>query len=135
LPGQHPVLPDPGCGCEAMKPRICGSLSFYGAGQAVQRMDGNREAEGTVVKPTATVDTREVRRLVLRVSRRANVGHIGSCLCVVEILAALYGGILRSSPECEADRDRFILSKGHAALALYSTLAVKGWLPVSDLDS
>jgi transketolase len=98
-------------------------------------MQGNREEAGTAVEGMATIDTRAVRRLILRHSRRANVGHIGSCLCVVEILAALYGNVLRSSPHREAGRDRFVLSKGHAALALYATLAVKGWLPESDLDS
>src|SRR5262249_47594267 len=60
---------------------------------------------------------------------------IGSSLSVVEILAALYGHVLRiSSPE-DVDRDRFILSKGHAALALYAALALKGWIPESELDT
>lgn len=81
------------------------------------------------------IDVTAVRRLILRHSRRANVGHIGSCLCVVEILAALYSGILRTSPGRHPDRDRFVLSKGHAALALYSVLVMKGWLSESDLDS
>jgi transketolase len=89
----------------------------------------------TAIKDAGTIDTRRVRRLILRHSRRANVGHIGSCLCVVEILAALYGVVLRSSPDCRRDRDRFVLSKGHAALALYSTLVVKGLLPESALES
>ena len=56
------------------------------------------------------IDTREVRRIILRQSRRANVGHIGSCLCVVEILAALYSGILRIERPDDANRDRFIFS-------------------------
>src|SRR4051812_2648315 len=89
----------------------------------------------TAIQDAGTIDTRRVRRLILRHSRRANVGHIGSCLCVVEILAALYGVVLRSSPDCRRDRDRFVLSKGHAALALYSTLVVKGLLPESALES
>jgi len=87
------------------------------------------------IEKTAIIETTAVRRLILHHSRRANVGHIGSCLCVVEILAALYGDILRSSPNRQRDRDRFILSKGHAALALYATLAAKGWLEESSLDT
>ena len=81
------------------------------------------------------IDTREVRRIILRQSRRANVGHIGSCLCVVEILAALYCGILRIERPDDPNRDRFILSKGHAGLALYATLALAGWLRPDDLDT
>lgn len=98
-------------------------------------MDGNQGGFGGGAAPAAMVDTKAIRRLILFHSRRANVGHIGSCLCVVEILAALYGGVLCSSPEREPDRDRFILSKGHAALALYATLAVRGWLSETELDS
>jgi transketolase len=77
----------------------------------------------------------DIRRIILTQSKRANVGHIGCCLCVVEILTALYGTILRASNPRDPDRDRFILSKGHAALALYAVLAAKGWIPKSDLDA
>jgi transketolase len=84
---------------------------------------------------TAGIEPKVMRRIILQQSRRANKGHIGSSLSVVEILAALYGHVLRiSSPE-DADRDRFILSKGHAALALYAALALKGWIPESELDT
>jgi transketolase len=76
---------------------------------------------------------RDVRRIILEQSRRANVGHIGSCLCVVEILAALYGDVLKGNSFDDPDRDRFILSKGHAALALYAVLALKGVLTEKDL--
>lgn len=72
-----------------------------------------------------------IRLTVLDQSRRANVGHIGSCLSVSDILAALYGSALRGQG---ADRDRFILSKGHAALALYAALAESGRLDPSLLD-
>jgi transketolase len=70
----------------------------------------------------------KLRRIILEQSKRAHVGHIGSSLCVVEILAALYGGVLRGQSPDDPDRDRFVLSKGHAALALYATLALKGWV-------
>jgi len=76
-----------------------------------------------------------IRRLILAQSKAANVGHIGSCLCVVEILAALYGGVLRVNPMDDADRDRFILSKGHAALALYAVLVLEGRMAEKDLNN
>ena len=74
------------------------------------------------------VTGRRVREHVLRESRRANVGHIGSALSIADIIAALYGGILRIAAPDDPDRDRFVLSKGHAALALYAALALRGWL-------
>jgi transketolase len=75
----------------------------------------------------------EIRRLVLDCSKRANVGHIGSSLSIADIVAALYAGVLRGEPE-NADRDRFILSKGHAAPALYAALVHTGVLERQDLD-
>lgn len=69
-----------------------------------------------------------VRKTILEESKRANVGHIGSCLSVADILAAIYGGVIRvESPE-DPDRDRFVMSKGHSALALYATLRHTGRL-------
>ena len=76
-----------------------------------------------------------MRQIILQQSKRANVGHIGSCLCVVEILCALYDKVLRVSSLADPDRDRFVLSKGHAGLALFAALALKGWLTESDLNS
>jgi transketolase len=77
----------------------------------------------------------DIRRVVIDQSRRAGVGHIGSALSVADILAALYGGILRVGDPSDPDRDRFILSKGHAALALYAALFLRGWITQMDLDS
>lgn len=76
-----------------------------------------------------------VRQIILDVSHKAHVGHIGSALSIVEILIALYGNILQIPDPDDPDRDRFILSKGHAALALYATLFLKGWLTEQDLVS
>ena len=81
------------------------------------------------------INPQEMRRIILSQSKRANVGHIGSCLCVVEILAALYSSVLRISSPDDPDRDRFVLSKGHAGLALYAALALRGWLPREQLDT
>ena len=71
---------------------------------------------------------REIRRIVLEQSKRANVGHIGSSLSIADILAALYGGAMAISDPGDPERDRFILSKGHAALALYAALHLRGWI-------
>jgi transketolase len=76
-----------------------------------------------------------MRRMVLSQSRRAHVGHIGSCLCVVEILSALYSSVLRAASPGDPDRDRFILSKGHAGLALYAALVLRGWLEEAALET
>lgn len=70
----------------------------------------------------------EIRRIVLEQSKRANVGHIGSALSIADIVAALYTDVLRIPAPDHPDRDRFILSKGHAALALYAALALRGWI-------
>ncbi len=86
-------------------------------------------------KPSLLTTGRRIREIVLEQSKRANVGHIGSALCVADILAALYGGLLQiRSPE-DPERDRFILSKGHAALALYAALHLRGWISDADVDT
>lgn len=71
---------------------------------------------------------RVIRRWIIEQSFAAGVGHIGSALSVVDILAVLWGGVLRNPGSRRPDRDRFILAKGHAALALYSTLRWHGQL-------
>lgn len=84
---------------------------------------------------SASISPRQLRRIVLEQSKRAGVGHIGSALSIADILAALYGGILHVPAPDDPERDRFILSKGHAALALYAALHLRGWLSASDLDT
>lgn len=74
-----------------------------------------------------------IRQLVLDLSYKAHVGHIGSNLCVADILAALYGGAMHLPGPADPDRDRFVLSKGHAALALYAALHLRGWLSADEL--
>jgi transketolase len=63
----------------------------------------------------------------------AGVGHIASALSVVEIVAALFSGVLRGLGSAAPNRDRFLLSKGHAALALYAVLHLRGILAAQDL--
>lgn len=69
-----------------------------------------------------------IRRIIIEQSKRAGVGHIGSALSVADVIAALFGGALHIPDPEEPDRDRFVMSKGHAALALYAALYLKGWL-------
>jgi transketolase len=68
---------------------------------------------------------------------RAASSHIGTCLSMADLLAVLYTSILRVDPAKPgwSDRDRFILSKGHGAAALYSALAVRGFFPEEVLET
>src|SRR5229473_1368720 len=83
--------------------------------------------------PSAKANSTRMRRIILEQSYRAGVGHIGSALSVVDILASLYDQVLRISSTDNPDRDRFVLSKGHAALALYSALHLRGWISDAEL--
>ncbi|WP_156223198.1 transketolase [Pseudactinotalea suaedae] len=76
-----------------------------------------------------------VRRSVVRTIDAARAGHIGGDLSVTDILTTLYLGVLEIDPAdpTRRDRDRFILSKGHCAAALYSVLAHSGYFPTSEL--
>lgn len=76
-----------------------------------------------------------IRRTILDQSMRAGVGHIGSALSIADLLAALYGGVLRVGRPRDPDRDRVVLSKGHAALALYATLAATDLIDSALLDT
>jgi transketolase len=78
-----------------------------------------------------------IRRSVLRTIGRAGLGHVGGDLSVSDIMATLFFGVLDLDPAkpAWADRDRFILSKGHCAAALYSALALRGFIPTDLLDS
>ena len=78
---------------------------------------------------------RQIRKVILQQSKRAHVGHIGSALSIVEIIAALYGRVLNIPDPADPERDRFILSKGHAALALYAAFYLRGWLSDEELDT
>jgi transketolase len=75
----------------------------------------------------------QVRRSVLQASKRANIGHIGSCLSIADIVAALADGGMKLDGGNE--RDRFVLSKGHAALAWYSALHAVGRLSDEQMES
>jgi transketolase len=78
-----------------------------------------------------------IRSLALQMVCKAQASHIGSALSIADIIAVLYAQVLRVDPSQPRlpGRDRFILSKGHACVAVYAALADKGFFPVSDLDT
>ena len=74
---------------------------------------------------------------ILDIVYRAQTGHIGGDLSVIDILTALYFHHMRISPGSADDpgRDRLLLSKGHSVEALYAVLAAKGFFPRAELES
>src|SRR6266581_3714191 len=79
---------------------------------------------------------RKLRVRTARMIHRAKSSHLGSAYSMVELLAVLYGRILRIDPKRPeaAERDRFVLSKGHACAALYAVLAERGFFPTEWLE-
>ena len=76
-----------------------------------------------------------VRRHVVEMTSRGGSSHVGSALSIADIMAVLYGKVMRVDPQAprSPQRDRFILSKGHAGAAVYATLAETGFFPVEKL--
>jgi transketolase len=79
--------------------------------------------------------SRRLRAHALRMTNRARSSHIGSCLSMADILAVLYGRIMNVDPARPdwAERDRLIVSKGHAAAIVYAALAERGFIDRADL--
>lgn len=79
----------------------------------------------------------ELRGKVVEMSHKAQSAHLASSLSCCDVLAAAYWHAVRIDPlnPREPGRDRFILSKGHAASALYAALAFKGFFPREELDT
>ena len=96
---------------------------------------------GEAIRPPGDIPAlermaRQIRGQVVAMSHRSRAAHLGSALSCVDILVALYGAGLRFDPrrpDWQA-RDRLIFSKGHAAAALYATLAAFGFFPLAELD-
>lgn len=78
---------------------------------------------------------KNIRAQALQMVHRARASHIGSALSICDIVAVLYGRILHVDPKQPTwvDRDRFILSKGHACVAVYAALAECGFILREDL--
>ena len=89
------------------------------------------------MKKSTNTLVKNIRLNILKLTYKAKSAHIGSALSIVEILAILYNEILNINPPKKnfLYRDRFILSKGHAALALYCTLYEKSFITKNTLDS
>jgi transketolase len=81
--------------------------------------------------------SKRTRRLILESLAEAKSGHPGGSLSAVELVVSLYYSVMRHDPRNPAwpDRDRFILSKGHAAPLLYSVLAELGYFPIEQLKT
>src|SRR5437868_7406416 len=86
-----------------------------------------------------TTDTKKlattIRGHALRMIAQAKASHVGTCLSMADLLAVLYGSIMRVDPKRPdwRERDRLIVSKGHGAAVLYAVLAETGFFPVTDL--
>ncbi|HGC1436934.1 TPA: transketolase [Escherichia coli] len=80
---------------------------------------------------------RDIRIQTLKSLTHLGFGHYGGSMSVVETLAVLYGAVMKIDPAAPdwPERDYFILSKGHAGPALYSTLALKGYFPLEELST
>jgi len=82
------------------------------------------------LKDKATV----IRRHIIKMVHCAGSGHPGGSLSCTDILVVLYFHVMKHDPQKkDGERDRFILSKGHAAPALYATLAESGYFPISNI--
>ncbi len=92
-----------------------------------------REQQVTLLEAQAKI----ARRKIIEMISGAGQGHIGGDFSVIDALTTLYFGVLNINPldPTANDRDRFVLSKGHCAAALYSTLAYSGHFAPSALDT
>jgi transketolase len=79
---------------------------------------------------------RRVRKHALRMTNRGGGSHIGAVFSMADIISVLYGGVLRVDPSDprNPERDRFILSKGHAGAGVYASLAERGFFDAEQLD-
>ena len=80
---------------------------------------------------------KRIRIHALKMTSRGGSSHIGAALSIADILAVLYGGFLNVDPAAPSkpDRDRFILSKGHAGAAIYAALAETGFFGIEKLKT
>lgn len=83
-----------------------------------------------------SIFSKTIRKHSLQMVSRARASHIGSALSAADIIAALYNGVLKVNPSDPYwdQRDRFILSKGHACVAVYSALAIRGFMETAELQ-
>ena len=79
----------------------------------------------------------QIRLALLEEMKARGFGHIGGSLSICDLLAVLYGKVMKYDPKNPqwADRDKLVSSKGHAGPAIYATLALKGFFPVEELKT
>jgi transketolase len=109
------------------------ALGAIGGIEALSTIGAIDDAAG----PAAETRTRAaaIRRHIVDMCANPEGGHLGGSLSCADILSVLYFSVLRVDPDRpgDPDRDVFVLSKGHAAIALYATLAERGFLPTAEL--
>lgn len=96
-----------------------------------------RDAAGPAEDDQALIEVADrIRRHVVDMCASGEGGHLGGSMSIVDILTVLYFAVLRVDPARpdHPDRDIFVLSKGHGALALYAALAERGFLPLRELE-
>jgi transketolase len=93
-----------------------------------KKMDEKRIVELSII-------ANKVRKNALTAVHSAQSGHPGGSLSIADLLTLLYFEVMKNDPKNpkDPDRDRFVLSKGHTAPALYGTLAERGYFPVEDI--
>lgn len=107
----------------------------------LKRLEHNSEVKAMDNIKMSELDLRkksvEYREKIVSYTHRAKFGHVGGDLSCVDIVNVLYNYVMDVSPETfgHRSRDRYIHSKGHAALSLYVTLADRGFFPESELDT
>src|SRR6185312_8158143 len=107
-------------------------------GRGCRARDRQRPAVLRVLMPDVE-QTKElayrIRRHVVRMTSLGGSSHVGSVLSMADIVAVLYGSVLRVDPERPRwpDRDRLILSKGHAGAGIYAALAERGFFQIDEL--
>ncbi len=116
----------------------------FAGSQAMNQQGGHSPTDPASDPPKDEVDiagledrARRARVEVIRAVARAQAGHLGGPLSAIDVLTALYGRVMRVRPDEPAweSRDRFVLSKGHAAIGLYAVLAVAGYFPIAELET
>lgn len=120
---------------EDLVPHLDPAASPHETLPVLGRIDASAGCEAVVAHLAEAA--RLVRRRDIQMVRAAGLGHIGGEFSVIDVLVTLYLHALNVTPDTLTDpeRDRFILSKGHAAAALYTTLAIAGFLPPEQLST
>ena len=98
-------------------------------------METNVKQREDIIITELKLTANKIRKDIVRMIAKAKSGHPGGSLSAVDVVTALYFNVMRHKPENPKweDRDRFILSKGHAAPLLYAVLAESGYFEVKEL--